>query len=294
MNETTYYHNVAIEDAFWERMRTRALYQPDISRSCIDRLSREMRWIFNCGQGTLFALVAELVDHSLSLGYPLSFRGEVGNLALAYAMGLAQNDPEYMGIPPFLQLTGEQVEPPFITLNAAYDVYPKLLEYLGNRVQDCQVQAVRRPPELWVFLIPKGEDYDSRRHYLTLDIRCDVLMDSVGVKTRFARRIPSRDEVFGPNFLRWTWQKALEDILFLKDLRRIRDVAPSLEPSSLDEYIAALTLALFGEKERLESLGDDPTRLFDLAATANQIYPRCQLAEYLTYALTLAWLQRYG
>ena len=305
------YRNAKLESRLCDRLYTATGY--DTRSPIAEQRIQETAAIIKSGEGSLFALVGMLADFSLERGYPLSFRGHAGSLLISHLLGFAQNNPMELEIP-WQGAFSSAGYAPHITLNVAPEIHRDALLYLRELAPDCNVLwNVPGRPSYQVIFAP--EPYDPTHRYLTLDILTHSLLSEVGNAAGAARRIPRRDEVLSPDFIRKVWEIDMWDVPILRDTAALRDYAPWLEPQSFSDLIRILGLTL-APPEWWEQLDDKPGVMPDnviatredvyesllrsgappeeaLAALRKEriLYPRSQCAEYLTYALLLAWFR---
>ncbi len=132
--------------------------------------------------------------------------------------------------------------------------------------------------------------------------------------------MPQLGEVLSPDFVQKTWAEKMWETPILRDIWPLRDFAPEVEPTSFDDLIRLLGLTLAGQ-EAWKQLKEPGVCLDTVIATREDVYDRClrqgasqaealdalrhaakptylytrsQCAEYLTYALMLAWYRDNG
>lgn len=313
MNEC-FYQNAALEGRLCSWLYTATGYDP--YSPIVERRIDETAAILKSEQGSLFAIVGELVKVSREWGYPLSFRGYAGSLLCSHLLGFAQNNPMELGIP-WQGAFYPSGRMPHLTLNVAPEIYRDVRRYLKARIEDCNVlwDLPDLPPYRVVFA---PEVYDPSHRYLFLDIPPHDLMSQVGKAAKKAGGLPRIEEIQSPDFIRWLWTADVWDMLILRDMVPLRDYAPELEPRSFSHLIRLLGLSLAPETwKQLREPGAD---LDTVIATREDIYEHClqngsspeealatmrkarkpyrytrgQCAEYLTYALILAWFRENG
>lgn len=303
------YQNQSLEGKLCDRLYAATGCDP--RSPIVERRTQEAAAIFQSGQASLFALAGELVDFSLSYGYPVSFRGEVGSLLVSHLLGFAQNDPIDLGIPWQGAFSPDGLAPN-ITLNFAPEVVWAARHHLKEIAEGCNVlwDVPGLPPQRVVFA---PERYDPDHEYLTLDIFSYRLLGQVGDAAKRAARLPRREEVLSPDFIRWAW--ALDnmwEVPVLREIAPLRDYAPEIEPVTFAHLTRLLGLALL-PSDRWAPLNEPDVTLDMVAGTREdvyenrlrdgvppgdalaalqkerELYPRGQCAEYLTYGLLLAW-----
>ncbi len=303
------YQNRALEGRMYNQLYLATGYKP--GDPIYERRIEETCAIAKSGDATLFALAWELTNFSLERGYPVSFRAQAGSLLVSHLLGFAQNNPMDLDIP-WQGAFSAKGRGPNLILNVAPELYETARRYLAAVAEDCLVLwNVPGQPEYRVVFAP--ERYDPKAfEYLTMDIRPHELMGCLGEEARKADAIPSRAEVLSPEFIREVWSWDLEDLPVLEDLAAIRDFAPDVQPRTFDDLIRLLGLRLAPE-ERWQQLDAPGMTLDRVVATREDLYesllrngapqedalkalrrervlyPRAMCAEYLTYALTLAW-----
>jgi len=307
------YHNLELEGQLFDRLYTATGYRP--GDPIVERRIDETAAILQSGAETLFALVGALVDFSVARGYPLSFRGHAGSLLVNHLLGLAQNNPMDLGIP-WQGAFRASGQPPHLTLNVAPEIFTDARRYLKALAVDCDV-LWDIPGENPYRVVFAPERYDPNHRYLTLDIAPHDLMSQVGNAARKAGRIPQRDEVLSPDFIQKVWAEDMWDTPILRDMAPLRDFAPEVKPTSFHDLVRLLGLTLAGDRTwkqltepgmELDTVIATREDVYDLylrrgasqeeALTAlrrankpTYLYTRAQCAEYLTYALILAWFR---
>lgn len=303
------YQNRALEGQMYNRLYLATGYQP--GSPVMERRVEETAAIIGSGEGTLFALAWALTEFSLEQGYPVSFRGQAGSLLVSHLLGFAQNNPMELDIP-WQGAFSAKGRAPQLILNVAPELYKTARRYLKALAVDCDVLwNVPGEPEYRVIFAPDGYD-PEHFSYLTMDIRPHELMSYLGQAARRADAIPSREEVLSPEFIQRIWADEMWDLPILQDLEPLRDRAPDLTPTSFADLIRMLGL-LLAPPERQEQLDEPDVTLDTVIATREDLYesllrdgvsqeaalsalrrerglyPRAMCAEYLTYALLLAW-----
>ena len=304
------YHNPRLEGELCDRLYTATGCDPH--SPMVARRIQEAAAIFQSGCGTLFALAGAVSDFSLERGYPVSFRGRAGSLLVSHLLGIAQNNPMDLGIP-WQGAFSPAGRISRISLNVAPEVYPDVRGLLKELAADCNVlwDIPGQPPYRVIFA---PELYDTAHHYLTLDLYTHSLLGKVGDAAGAADRLPRREEVLSPAFIKKVWEVDMWDAPILEDIAPLRDFAPELAPSSFPDLTRLLALSL-APRWRWEDLDAPGVSLDSVIATpedvydsllengasreealaalrrAGDLYPRGQCAEYLTYALLLAWFR---
>lgn len=311
---TTLYRSAKLEAMLCDRLY--AATRCDLRSPLTERRIEETAAILKSGRGSLFALAGAAADFSMARGYPVSFRGHAGSLLVSHLLGFVQNNPMKLGIP-WQGAFSEAGTPPHITLNVAPEVYGDVRQHLKELATDCNVLwDVPGQPAYRVVFAP--EPYDPAHRYLSLDILTHSLLSQVGNAARAAGRMPRRDRVLSPAFVQKVWAEDMWDTPILRDMAPLRDDAPELEPRSFSDLIRLLGLALAPPewREQLDNeqgaapghmiatredlyerlLQKGAPRREALAALRSErgLYPRAQCAEYLTYALVLAWFRDNG
>lgn len=78
------YRNKRIERNFRDNIYSAAArhYGEFLPQAVWERIAIEEQHIFENGYATMFSVIARLAEFSSEIGYPVSFRGNVGNLIL--------------------------------------------------------------------------------------------------------------------------------------------------------------------------------------------------------------------
>lgn len=245
--------NEQMEQELQEKIKAAAtsLYGEDIPADVQDRIETEKQHIIGSGHGTILAVAAKLVEFSANRGYPVGIRGLVGNLYLAYLLGIAVNDPLDLGLPwaGCLGLDGTRMQP--ITLNVAPEVLDDMTAYLAD-------------------LLP-GYDPDD---YPTIKLCPHELMGLVGQARQQSGVVPRNEDIFSPALITTAYHANVSSIPVLSDLTGLAAFTRTLEPRNFQDLVKLMGLCLsdgiWFQLDYLVNDGADP--FSDLIGTREDVY----------------------
>ena len=228
-----------------------SLYGEGIPADVQDRIAVEKQHIINNGHGTTLAVAAKLAEYSTEHGYPVGIRGLVGNLYLAYLLGIAVNDPLDLGLPwaGCLGPDGTRMQP--ITFNVAPEVLDDMTAYLTE-------------------LLPGYDPAD----YPTIKLCPHELMGLVGQARQQSGVVPRTDDIFAPELIAMAYHVDVSSIPVLSDLTGLAAFARTLEPRNFLDLVKLMGLCLSdGIWFQLDYPTSDGADLFaDLIGTREDVY----------------------
>lgn len=347
------YRNKRIEQNFRDNIYAAAAkrYGEFLPQAVWERIAIEEQHIFENGYATMFFAISKLAEFSSEHGYPVSFRGTVGNLIIAYLTGISANDPMELELPweSCLGLNGDQT--PQITLNVAAELQDSLREYLKSLLPECDViYDLPDMPPYKIVIVPKDSGlYDPGREYFSFSLCPHKLMSMAGKAMQRSTEMPQRSDLLSADFIAKVRHMDISGIPVFSDLDGIMELVRELKPVTFDDLVRIMGVCLspeirfqiqeiswpdmfdqlIGTREDvydiciqsgiskedafyimqhvrkgnfeglpaayMDMLGAKklPENFMRTARSASYLYPRGQCAEYIYWALFLAW-SRYN
>lgn len=252
----TYYHNEQMDRELQEKIDAAlaARYGGAVPAAVQERAAVEMRHVTSSGHGALLAAAARLADFSAKRGFPVGIRGLIGNLYIAYLLGIAALDPMELGLrwEGCLGLDGSIA--PRITLNVA----PELLEDMTAYLEE---------------LLP---GYAPNDEYPAIRLCPQQLMGLVGEARRQADTHPQHGDVFAGDLIARAYHGDVSGIPVLGDLDGFQDLAHALKPKTFSDLVKLMSLCLAPENHfQAERLAGQPDPFASLVGTREDVYDLC-------------------
>ncbi len=219
-----------------------------------DRIAAEEQHITGNGYGTLFAAAAKLVAFAAGRGYSVGFRGLIGNLYIAYLLGIAHIDPLELGLRWEGCLGPDGSRMPGITLNVAPELLGDMTAYLGE-------------------ILP---GYDPNSEHPAIRLCPHQLMGLVGEARRQAGTQPRYKDIFSADLIARAYQEDVSGIPVLGDLDRLQDFARQLKPKTFADMTKLIGLCLAPAIQfQAERFSGQPNSFDGLIGTREDIYDFC-------------------
>ena len=249
------YRNSQLEQELLDKINASATahHGENIPADIADRIAMETRHILDNGHGTILAIAAQLAEFSKNRGYPVGFRGLIGNLYLSYLLGLAALDPLALGLrwEGCLGLAGTRM--PTITINVAPTLMEGMTAYLGT-------------------LLPASND-----NYPAIRLCPHALIGLAGEARRQAGSAPvAGDIIANESLIIRAYHDDVSGIPVLDDLGGFREIACQMEPKTFLNLTKIMGLCLsLGIQFQVERLADQPNPIDSLIGTREDVYDAC-------------------
>ncbi|MDE7172493.1 MAG: hypothetical protein K2O11_11575 [Oscillospiraceae bacterium] len=219
-----------------------------------ERVAAEMRHVIGNGHGTLLAAAAKLAEFSTERGYPVGIRGLIGNLYVAYLLGIAAVDPLKLGLPweGCLGRNGNRM--PVITLNIAPELLEDMTAYLAE-------------------ILPW---YDPDDEQPAIRLCPHPLMGLAGEARRQAGTRPRHEDIFDEGLVARAYHGNVSGVPVLGDLDGFQDFSRALGPKTFRDMVKIVGLCLASEiRFQAERLSGQPDTFANLIGTREDVYDLC-------------------
>ncbi len=271
------YRNERMERELLEKLHALAAkrYGENTPVDVEERIALETRHIFGNGYGTMLAAVARLAEFSAERGYPVSFRGHIGSLLLAYLLGIAANDPMGLGLRWESCLGPAGDRRPEITLNVAGELLADTRAHLGTVLPECDILPGRTPWQ--AIVVPKASGgYDPAREYFSLSLCPHELISLVGAARRQSGAVPRSKDLFSEELIAKAYSGYVSGIPVLGDLAGLKGIARTLKPKTFSDMVKLMGLCLSpGIRFQAEYFVSSPDPFDGFVGTREDVYDLC-------------------
>ena len=225
----------------------------------------------------MFFAIVKLAEFSSAHGYPVSFRGTVGNLILAYLTGISVNDPMELGLPWESCLGPDGDRTPQITLNVAAELQVSLREYLKSLMPECDVvYDLPDMPPYKIVIVPKDSGpYDPSKEYFIFNMCSHELMSMAGKAMQRLTEMPQRSCILSADFIAKVRHMDMSGIPVFSDLPGMMGLVRELKPGTFDDLVRLMGVCLAPEIRLQVQDIYGPDMFNQLIGTREDIYDIC-------------------
>lgn len=274
------YRNSEMEQELLSKINDRANKRfdgnipPDIQK----RIAAETQHIINSGHGILLAIAASLAQFSAARGYPISIRGPIHNLYVAFLLGITANDPLELGLHWESCLGPDGSQMPEVVLHAANEVLDDLRAHLRELLPDCDVLFGLPATTTWgVVIIPKSSGaYGPANKYPCLKLYPGELMSRMGQARQQAGSGSASEVIFDEDLIASVYLMDMTGVPELDRRNDFLDLACALEPKTFPDMVKVMGLSLAPEIwDKADHLMGRPDRFDHLIGTQEDVYDLC-------------------